>query len=129
MRYLTHQNEAAVADHWYPRDARKQARVDEYMEWQHMNIRLHCSTYFWLKWLLPTMFGKIASDGRLAEAKAQMEQTLDFVENVWLAGGKQRFLTGDVISVADLLGACEVEQTRKCARGLNKLVFRHRDTF
>lgn len=118
VRYLTRQNEASVADHWYPRAARQQARVDEYMEWQHMNTRLHCSTYFWLKWLLPTMFGKIASDGRLAESKAQMEATLDFIETVLLAGGpaKQRFLAGNEISVADLFGVCELEQTSKCAR-------------
>ena len=28
-----------VADHWYPRDSRAQARVDEYLECQHLGTR------------------------------------------------------------------------------------------
>ena len=28
-----------IPDHWYPKDARKQARVDQYMAWQHRTIR------------------------------------------------------------------------------------------
>ena len=37
MRYLAREKE--VEDHWYPGDSKAQARVDEYMEWQHLNIR------------------------------------------------------------------------------------------
>ena len=37
MRYLA--REKGVEDHWYPGNTRHQARVDEYMEWQHLNIR------------------------------------------------------------------------------------------
>lgn len=33
-------------DHWYPKDSRAQARVDEYLEWQHANTRLSCAMYF-----------------------------------------------------------------------------------
>jgi len=32
MRYLSRKHN--VADHWYPKDMEKQARVDEYMAWQ-----------------------------------------------------------------------------------------------
>lgn len=35
-----------MADHWYPKDSQKQARVDEYLEWQHNNTRAHCTEYF-----------------------------------------------------------------------------------
>lgn len=35
-----------VADHWYPKDYKKQARIDEYLEWQHNNTRAHCTEYF-----------------------------------------------------------------------------------
>ena len=37
LRYLAREKE--VEDHWYPRNTRAQARVDEYMAWQHLNIR------------------------------------------------------------------------------------------
>ena len=33
MRYLASTRE--IADHWYPKDVQGQARVDEYLEWQH----------------------------------------------------------------------------------------------
>jgi len=112
FRYLVRQYPTSVADHWYPKDSRARARVDEYLEWQHMNTRLHCSGYFWLKYLLPTMMGKVASESRLAEAKKQMDQTLDFLSSVWLNPSKQKFIAGNEISVADLLAICELEQTR-----------------
>lgn len=35
-----------VADHWYPKDSAKQARVDEYLEWQHLNTRANCALYY-----------------------------------------------------------------------------------
>lgn len=35
-----------VADHWYPKDSMKQARVDEYLEWQHLNTRADCALYY-----------------------------------------------------------------------------------
>lgn len=105
-----------IADHWYPSDAQRRARVDEYMSWQHMNTRLHCSTYFWLKWLLPLRLGKQVSEARLTEALTQMEQTLEVMETVWLGQGQRYIAGGDAITVADLLAACELEQTSKCIR-------------
>lgn len=44
VRYLARENK--VADHWYPTDSEKQARVDEYLEWQHLNTRILCVTFF-----------------------------------------------------------------------------------
>lgn len=44
MRYIC--REFKVDNHWYPSDSKHQAKVDEYLEWQHLNTRLHCSTYF-----------------------------------------------------------------------------------
>ncbi len=35
-----------VADHWYPQDVKRRAKVDEYMAWQHANIRMNGSMYF-----------------------------------------------------------------------------------
>lgn len=40
-----------------------------------------------------------------------MEQTLDDLEKVWLKD--KDFLVGSEISIADIIGSCEVEQLRK----------------
>ncbi len=35
-RYLASEHE--IVDNWYPKDPKKRARVDEYLEWQHVSI-------------------------------------------------------------------------------------------
>lgn len=47
LRYLC--REFNVADHWYPQDLKLQLKVDEYLEWQHLNTRLNCASYFFMK--------------------------------------------------------------------------------
>ncbi|CAH2008374.1 unnamed protein product [Acanthoscelides obtectus] len=47
VRYLA--REYQVKEHWYPKEVRPQARVDEYLEWNHLNIRLGCAKYFFDK--------------------------------------------------------------------------------
>lgn len=79
-----------------------------------MNTRLHCTTFFWLTWLLPNLLGKKASPARLAEVKTQMEQTLHTIETVWLGQGQRYIAGGSAISVADLLAVAELEQTSEC---------------
>nr|CAD7430861.1 unnamed protein product [Timema monikensis] len=109
LRYLC--REKQVRDHWYPRDSKLQAKVDEYLEWQHLDTRLNCSTYFLNKFLIPAVTGKPPKPEKVAESLKHMERTLNKIEDVWLAGDKP-YLTGEQISIADLLAACEVEQTR-----------------
>ena len=49
IRYLSKQYREKIADHWYPSDAKSQAKVDEYLEWQHTNTRISCAMYFQTK--------------------------------------------------------------------------------
>ena len=35
-----------IADHWYPKDAQKRAKVDEYVSWQQSNLRFFGSMLF-----------------------------------------------------------------------------------
>ncbi|XP_037041924.1 glutathione S-transferase theta-1-like [Bradysia coprophila] len=105
-RYLA--SEYKVADNWYPKDVKKRARVDEYLEWQHLNTRFGCSLYFISKWLLPVLMRQTVSEGRVAEAKARMEDALDAITNIWLKD--QQFIAGNEITVADLVAATEIEQ-------------------
>jgi glutathione S-transferase len=44
MKYLAAKYN--VADHWHPKDLRKQARVDEYLNWYHLNTRINAAFVF-----------------------------------------------------------------------------------
>lgn len=37
----------------YPTISKNLARVEEYLAWQHINLRIPCATYFWYKWMIP----------------------------------------------------------------------------
>ncbi|XP_037077523.1 glutathione S-transferase theta-1-like isoform X2 [Pollicipes pollicipes] len=106
LRFLC--REYPVADHWYPKDSQAQARVDEYLEWQHANTRLQCAMYFQTKWLIPMMTGEPVNEKRMKNFQAGMERVLDQLETVWLK--ETPYIAGQTITVADVLAACELEQ-------------------
>lgn len=108
LRYLC--REKNVQDHWYPKDSKLQAKVDEYLEWQHLDIRLNCSLYFLTKYLMPQLKGEPPNEAKVAECEIRLKRTLELLENVWLKDTS--YLTGNKITIADLLGVCEVEQPR-----------------
>ncbi|XP_069703062.1 glutathione S-transferase theta-1 [Periplaneta americana] len=108
LRYLC--RESNVPDHWYPKDSKQQARVDEYLEWQHLDTRANCAVFFLTKFLYPMLTGVPANPERVEKLENRMKKTLGLIENVWLKD--KPYLTGDKISIADLLGACEIEQPR-----------------
>lgn len=108
LRYLC--RERNVPDHWYPKDSKQQARVDEYLEWQHLDTRAHCAMFFQIKFLIPMLTGTPADEEKVKKIFKRMITTLDLIENVWLKD--KPYLTGDKISIADLFGACEIEQPR-----------------
>lgn len=97
-----------VPDHWYPREPVRRARVDEYTAWHHMNTRLHAAKVFIYEVLLPAMTGQPTDAGKVDKALAELEETLDKLENMFLK--RQAFLCGDDISLADLLAVCELMQ-------------------
>ncbi|KAJ6644406.1 Glutathione S-transferase theta-1 [Pseudolycoriella hygida] len=105
-RYLASKHK--IADSWYPEDSKKRARVDEYLEWQHLNTRLGCSLYFMTTWLLPVLMGQKVSEEKVEQAKTQMENALDIITNVWLKD--KPFIVGNEITVADIVAATEIEQ-------------------
>ncbi|XP_054282304.1 glutathione S-transferase theta-1-like [Macrosteles quadrilineatus] len=108
LRYIC--RELNVPDHWYPQDSQLQARVDEYLEWQHLNTRLFCAMYFQYKVLRPVMSGKPADEKLVKFYYNGMQVVLDQLCNVWLKD--RNYLCGDKISIADLLGLCELDQPR-----------------
>ncbi|KAL6115035.1 uncharacterized protein ACO6RY_05665 [Pungitius sinensis] len=106
MKYLC--NKYDVPEHWYPRQPERRARVDEYTAWHHTNTRPHAARVFILEVLLPSQTVSPVDEARLSRAVSQLEDTLDQLESMFL--GRQPFLCGDDISVADLLAVCELMQ-------------------
>ncbi|KAL7294121.1 hypothetical protein TKK_0012152 [Trichogramma kaykai] len=107
-RYIC--REYNLPDHWYPKDSRAQAKVDEYLEWQHLNTRLHCNSYYYLKVLMRRFEAREPTISELEQHLQRMEICLDQIENIWLKD--KSFLIGDEISIADIFGACEIEHAR-----------------
>lgn len=111
FRYLTSQHN--IDDHWYPKDPKVRGRIDEYLEWQHVNTRQTCAQYFILTYLKPRTIGKSPGDAQVvASAEKQMIEVLDLIENLWLKPG--HFISGtNKLSFADVLAACEIDQTSR----------------
>ncbi|KAF7641932.1 hypothetical protein LDENG_00268160 [Lucifuga dentata] len=97
-----------LADHWYPRQPERRARVDEYTAWHHTHTRLHAAKVFILEVLLPAQSGSQVDQVRLNRALSDLDQTLDKLESMFLR--RSSFLCGDDVSVADLLAVCELMQ-------------------
>lgn len=112
MQYLVRKHPDTVADHWYPSSSQDRARVDEFMSWQHANLRQHLIMYFWYTFVMPRWLGQTADPEQVSEAKRNMQKTLDFVEKHYLAEG--RFIAGgEKISFADLMAFSELKQLGK----------------
>lgn len=109
LKYLSREN--VIPESLYPKESKAQARVEEFLEWQHAGLRLHCAMYFRVKYLNPVMFGKPADPVSLAGYESRMEAALTEFNEKWLGRGTD-FINGNSPTVADLLAACELEQPR-----------------
>jgi glutathione S-transferase len=56
------------------------------------------------------MFQKPVDEKKVERFQNEMEKCLSDIENIWLDCGRKNFITGDNISIADLLACCELEQ-------------------
>nr|UYI58579.1 glutathione S-transferase 8 [Grapholita molesta] len=109
LKYLS--REGIIPNSLYPKESKQAARVEEFLEWQHAGLRLHCAMFFRVKALDPIITGKAPEPKTLQGYERRMESALNTFEDLWLGRG-HRYVAGDSISVADLLAACEVEQPR-----------------
>lgn len=107
-RYLC--RELKVPDHWYPKESIKQAKVDEFLEWQHLELRYPCALFFQYKFLRPMLSGKPSNQERVNFMFKLTETACDKMENIWLKD--HPFVCGEDVTIADLFGACELEQTK-----------------
>ena len=51
LRYL-HETRN-TPDHWYPKDPRKRAKVNEYLDWHHNGLRLGAGGFLFRKYISP----------------------------------------------------------------------------
>ncbi|XP_014254251.1 glutathione S-transferase theta-1-like [Cimex lectularius] len=109
LRYLCRQYN--VQDHWYPNNSKLRARVDEYLEWQHIGTRAPCALYVWDKVFTPLLTGVGTNERRLNNSFKRMEDSCNCINDIWLKDGK-KFLTSYSISIADLLGVTELEELK-----------------
>ncbi|EFA80226.1 hypothetical protein PPL_07051 [Heterostelium album PN500] len=83
------------------------ASVDSYLDWHHLNFRKPCFTYFVSKFMLPKF--NVATDPLKVEAEAkEVAKALHLFEKYWLVEGKQPFINGTDMSLADISAYCEL---------------------
>jgi len=104
-----------VADHWYPKDVKARAIVNQYLHWHHTQLRYAARLVFTL--VLGPKLGMPAEHWRVEEAEFVLKKALDLMER-WLT--KTRFLTGPAPSIADISAVCELAQLQLIDYDLSK---------
>ncbi|XP_047447517.1 glutathione S-transferase theta-1a [Mugil cephalus] len=108
LMYMVQKHSASVADHWYPADLQQRARVNEYLSWQHMNLRAHGSKVFMLRALFPVIMGSEPPQEKVDDATEDLTQSLNLLEEKFLQD--KPFIVGSKISLADLVAIVEIMQ-------------------
>ncbi|KAM3624416.1 uncharacterized protein V6R79_023113 [Siganus canaliculatus] len=106
MQYLT--EKFKTPDFWYPADLQQRARVNEYLSWQHMAIRMHGSKMFWMRLLIPKILGVEVPKEKMDAALEDLNGSLKLIEEKFLQD--KPFIAGEQISLADLVAIVEIMQ-------------------
>ncbi|EDV98112.1 glutathione S-transferase theta-1 [Drosophila grimshawi] len=119
VRYLADKNQ--MSEQLYPKSLESRARVDEFLEWQHLNVRVACGTFFMKAWLLP--INGLAPNPKpdaVEKLTKDVERSLGLLEHMWM---DKDFLVGQNLTVADLFAVSEIEQLRLCKFNVNERKF------
>ncbi|TNV76123.1 hypothetical protein FGO68_gene7360 [Halteria grandinella] len=133
LRYVTHKYPSLVPEHWYPTDPVARARVDQYLDWHHSNMRQGCTYFLVYKYLVPSIMRKInGKDYKESDFEAYqrennrklMHYALKQIETFWLkpnsTSPKLSLIQSPPhtkfdspyshLTIADLSSACEIAQ-------------------
>ncbi|XP_071765493.1 glutathione S-transferase theta-1b [Centroberyx gerrardi] len=106
MQYLA--QKFKTPDFWYPTDLQQRARVNEYLSWQHMAIRMHGSKIFWLRLMIPKILGVEVPQDKMDAAVEDLNGSLKLIEEKFIQD--RPFIAGEQISLADLVAIVEIMQ-------------------
>lgn len=62
---------------------------------------------------MPRLTGTETPPKKIEKTYSSMLSCLDNVEKLWLS--QEKYIAGDVLTVADLFAACEIEQPSECS--------------
>ena len=105
LRYLC--EKFGVADHWYPKEMKKRAKMDQYLDWHHTYLRYGCAGLVFKTHFGPKFFKLQYSEEEVNQAHIAFKSAMTLI-NTWLS--TQKYICGDQISIADLLACCEIWQ-------------------
>ncbi|KAL9246731.1 hypothetical protein vseg_020229 [Gypsophila vaccaria] len=98
-----------VADHWYPADLSKRAKIHSVLDWHHMNLRRGAMTYAF-NTVIASAFGRPSNPQAAEEGKQILISSLSKLEKIWLKGSGKFLLGSYQPSIADLSLVCEIMQ-------------------
>ncbi|CAK9324150.1 unnamed protein product [Citrullus colocynthis] len=98
-----------VADHWYPADLFRRAKINSVLDWHHSNLRSGAAPFIFNTVLAP-LFGRTPNLQAAAEAEKLLSNSLSKIESFWLKGNGKFLLGGFKPSIADLSLVCEIMQ-------------------
>mmetsp|Transcript_22944 Transcript_22944/g.25469 ORF Transcript_22944/g.25469 Transcript_22944/m.25469 type:complete len:114 (+) Transcript_22944:180-521(+) len=96
MRYLF--TTKYVSDHWYPKDSKKRALVDQYLDWHHTNLRVGAGHQIYQRVFGP-MVGLKVNESELVSKGKILKNSLKYINNLL---SQNIYLCSDTISIADL---------------------------
>jgi glutathione S-transferase len=98
-----------VADHWYPSDLQKRAKVHSVLDWHHSNLR-RGSVLFSLNTTLGPVLGFPVSKEAAAEGEKLLSSSLSTIDSIFLNDNGPFLLGADKPSIADLSLFSEIMQ-------------------
>ncbi|KAL0393529.1 UNVERIFIED_CONTAM: Glutathione S-transferase T1 [Sesamum latifolium] len=98
-----------VADHWYPADVRKRAKIHSVLDWHHSNLRRGSVGYIF-NTAVALALGLPANPQAAAEGEKLMSASLATLESFWLEGDAPFLVGNSKPSIADLALVCEIMQ-------------------
>eukprot|EP00882_Tetradesmus_deserticola_P007766 GHRQ01008176.1.p1 GENE.GHRQ01008176.1~~GHRQ01008176.1.p1 ORF type:complete len:256 (+),score=117.68 GHRQ01008176.1:162-929(+) len=90
----------------------RRAVYEAAVQWLQLTVRFGCTRLLFHSVIGPRVFKVPGVPEVAAEGHKVLQQALKDLESYWLAGGSRPFMTGQLLSVPDLLCACDLEQLR-----------------